>query len=58
MLNKEFPRSSLVRESLTNENEDKRNEVVIQDDGMTEVLVEWKKHLNSQKEELGNYFQK
>ena len=58
MLNKEFPRSSLVRESLTNENEDKRNEVVIQDDGMTEVLVEWKKHLNSQKEELENYFQK
>ena len=58
MLNKEFPRSSLVRESLTNENEDKTNEVVIQDDGMTEVLVEWKKHLNSQKEELENYFQK
>lgn len=58
MLNREFPRSSLVRESLTNENEDKRNEVVIQDDGMTEVLVEWKKHLNSQKEELENYFQK
>ena len=58
MLNKEFPRCSLVRESLTNKNKDKRNEVVIQDDGMTEVLVEWKKHLNSQKEELENYFEK
>ena len=60
-MNTNFPRCSLLPEKLTNLNDDNdeiTNENIINDDGMTEVLVEWKKHLTSQKEELENYFEK